>query len=142
MALAVLIGTALLPIPYTAAPAWEVWVVDESGRPLEGMKVRLSYQNYSAEVKGHELDAVTDPDGRVTFPLQRESASLARYLVYSAWSATTGVHASFGQHAGVIAFGQGRNGSAIADNAITDWTGTPLEMKSRIVARELPRLQH
>lgn len=129
----------LWPIPYTAAPAWEVWVEDEAGRPLEGMKVRLSYQNYSAESKGHELNAITDGNGHVYFPTQMASASIARYAVYSAWSATTGIHASFGRHASVFTFGQGRDGSPAADNAVTDWTGAPPEMKSRIVARRLPK---
>jgi hypothetical protein len=141
VAIVVLVGAILYPIRYTAAPSWEVWVVDETGKPLEGMNVRLSYQNYSAESKGHELDAITGPDGRVYFPLQRASASIARYLVYSVWSATTGVHASFGRHASVFIFGNGRDGSATTDGVITDWSGAPPEMKSRIVARQLPKLE-
>src|SRR5208283_4378641 len=140
-ATAVLVGIFFWPIPYTAAPSWEVWVVDEAGKSIEGMKVRLSYQNYSAESKGHELDATTDSEGRVHFPPQKATASVARYVVYSAWSATTGVHASFGRHAYVFAFGQGRDGSATTGDVITDWTGSPEDMKSRIVATQRPRLE-
>lgn len=134
-------GSAILPIPYTAAPAWEVWVVDETGRPLQGMKVRLSYRNHSVESAGHELDAVTGADGRVFFPLRTDSAPAARYMAQSVRAATVGVHASFGRHATVFAFGQGREGSAAADNLVTDWTGTPPEMKSRIVAHRTLNLQ-
>lgn len=138
---AVLSLAAFLPIPYDAAPAWDVWVVDETDRPLEGMKVRLSFQNYSAETEHHELDAITNKQGRVSFPSQRASASIPRFMLYSARSAASGVHASFGRHASVFAFGHGRAGSATADDVVTDWTGSPPEMKSRIVARQLPELQ-
>lgn len=140
--IAILVGILFWPIAYTAAPSWEVWVVDEVGKPIEGMKVRLSYQNFSAESKGHELDAITDSQGHAYFATRMASASVARYVVYSVWSATTGVHASFGRHANVFAFGQGRDGSATMGDVITDWTGAPQEMKSRIVANELPKLEH
>lgn len=103
--------------------------------------MRLSYQNYSAESKGHELDATTDSQGRAYFPTRKATASIARYVVYSAWSATTGIHASFGRHANVFAFGQGRDGSATTGDVITDWTGAPQEMKSRIVASQRPKLE-
>jgi hypothetical protein len=61
MAASAVVFVALLwPMPYTAASAWEVWVEDEAGRPLEGTKVRLSYLNEIAESKGHDLDVITD----------------------------------------------------------------------------------
>lgn len=129
-----LVGTSY-PVSYTAAPAWEVLVVDEAGAPIEGMTVRLSYQNYSTESKGHELDAISDSRGRVQFAMRRARASFGRYLAYSVWSATMGVHASFGRHAYVFVFGQGREGDATTGEALTEWTGTPDEMKSRIIAR-------
>lgn len=139
VASATVLTVALLwPIPYTAAPAWEVCVVDEAGEPIKGMKVRLSYQNYSTESNGHELDAITNSQGRVYFPLQESAASIGRYIIYSVWSATTGVHASLGRHAGVFTFGQGRDGVAATGNVVVDWTGSPREMKSRIVAKLRP----
>lgn len=137
-AAAVLVAALFWPIPYTAAPAWEVWVVDETGVPIEAMKVRLSYENYSAESTGHEMDATTDSQGCGQFPMQKASASIARYVLYSASSATAGAHASFGRHANVFAFGHGRHGTATTGDFVTDWTGTPQEMRSRIVARQRP----
>ncbi len=133
-AVVLLVGVSY-PVPFTAAPAWDVCVVDETGAPIEGMTVRLSYQNYSTESKGHELDATTDSRGHVQFPLRRSSASLGRAIAYSARSAIEGVHAGFGRHAFVFAFGHGRDGSATTGNVVTDWTGAPDEMKSRIVVR-------
>src|SRR6185436_4538821 len=101
------------------------------------MTVRLIYQHYSVESSGHEQDAISDPRGHVQFRPRNSSASLARYVVYSISSATAGVHASFGRHAHVIAFGRGLEGSATADGVITSWTGTPDRIESRIIAMRL-----
>lgn len=110
--------------------------------PIETMNVRLSYENYSAESTGHEMDAITDAQGHAQFPMQKDSASIARYVRYSARSAMEGVHASFGRHAYVFVFGQDREGEATTGDLVTDWTGTPQEMKSRIVARRRSTLDH
>lgn len=147
MIVALLVGIATLtvglvwPIPYIATPAWEVWVVDETGQPLESMTVRLVYQNHSSEETRHEVDALTDSLGHVQFLEQRSSASVARYLVYSVRSGMAGIHASFGRHAGVFAFGHGRQGDSITGDILTDWTGTPPRMSSRIVAKLLPPIR-
>ena len=119
---------------FRSAPDWEVLIVDEQGLPLENMTVRLNYQNYSAEPEGHELEATTDARGQVHFPKQTTRTSIGSYILNTAWSATAGVHASFGRHAYVFTFGRGRDGSATTGDYITDWTGSPDEMKSRIVA--------
>ena len=55
----------LLPISYMASPDWEVLVVDEQGKPLQGMTVRLSYRNYSAELLDHGIDGVPTARGSV-----------------------------------------------------------------------------
>ena len=47
---------ALLPVKTVAAPDWSACVVDETSRPLPGILVRESYQNYSVESEGHEED--------------------------------------------------------------------------------------
>ncbi|MBZ5525948.1 MAG: hypothetical protein LAP21_27300 [Acidobacteriia bacterium] len=121
-----------------ATPRWEVWVVDENGHTLKGMTVRLSWRNYSAEKQGHEEDRITDKNGYVVFPARTLKASRSRRAAETADSARAGVHASFGPHASVYAFGQGREGYATTDGPngqyITDWTGSPPEMQSHIVA--------
>ena len=132
-----LVGATFYPVSYLAAPAWEVWIVDENGAPVQGMTVRLSYQHYSVESSGHEQDAISDLRGHVQFLPRNSSASLAHYIVYSISSATAGVHASFGRHGHVFAFGRGLQGSATADGVITNWTGTPDRMESRIIAVRL-----
>ena len=57
----------MLPIPYLASPEWTVLVTDEAGHPLQGMLVRLDYENYSTESNSHEVDLTTDSNERTTF---------------------------------------------------------------------------
>jgi hypothetical protein len=131
---AVLAALALIPIPYLASPRWEVWVVDNAGTPIEGMTVRRVYQDYSIESEGHEEDRITNGQGYTFFPAATSSSSIAQRCIFTVLSARAGVHASFGRHASVFAFGNGRQGAAVSGPYVTDWTGGPAYMKSRITA--------
>jgi hypothetical protein len=125
----------LIPIPYLAAPDWNVWVVDEQGTVLQGMLVRFDYQNYSVENTEHEEDQYTDAQGHAVFHRRSLSASILQRCFYTARSAMAGVHASFGTHAWINVFGQGREGEANDGQYVTDWRGSPDRMESRIVAK-------
>jgi hypothetical protein len=129
----VLLIASLLPIPYQASPRWDVWVVKDDGKPHSGIGVRLVYQNYSGENQSHEVTARTDENGHVQFPVQHGRASLFQRLFYTVSSAGAGIHASFGRHAYVFAFGDGYEGAAATGKYVTDWRGTPESMESRIV---------
>ena len=133
MAVAILL--AFVPVRSLSCPAWAVWVTDQSGHPVSGITVRLTYRNYSAEGESHEADAITDAQGHVAFSAQTFSAPLGRRIVAMLSSAMAGVHASFGSHASVFASGGGLQGFAIDErrNVILDWTGIPDRMESRIV---------
>jgi hypothetical protein len=132
---------AFVPVRSLNCPAWDVWVTDQSGHSVSGVTVRLTYRNCSAESKSHEADAVTDLQGHVAYSAQTLSASLGRRIVAMLSSAMAGVHASFGPHASVFAFGKGLQGFAIDEqrNVVLDWTGKPDRMESRIVV--VPRSQ-
>ncbi len=130
----VILMTSLCPVRYVSAPEWDVWVVDEVGTPLANMTARLRFQNYCTEAEGHEADGITDVHGHVHFAMRFGSASALRVVTYSLRSARDGVHASFGRHATVFAFGQGRDGIASSGDLITDWIGAPERMTSKIVA--------
>ena len=65
----------LVPASVLAAPQWEVVVVDEQGKPVEGITVRETWQNYSVEMEGHEADRQTDASGHATFPAQKSPHS-------------------------------------------------------------------
>jgi hypothetical protein len=138
---AVAAAAAFVPIPYLASPQWEVLVVDGSGKPIENMTVRSVYQNYSTENAGHEEDQQTDKSGYASFPAHWSSSSAARRGVFTLLLAMAGVHASFGQHAYVFAFGKGMEGSAVSGQYVMDWAGTPAEIKTRIIAKRLPDLR-
>lgn len=120
------------PVTTLETPRWEVWVVDGNGQPMKGMTVRMTYQNYSAESVGHEQDLHTDAAGHAVFPARTLTASPRNRAIAVVRAAQAGVHASFGPHAGVLVFGRGREGFAESFGNVTDWTGQPAEMESRI----------
>ena len=132
------VGIALAIFPYKSqvCPSWHVRVVDESQRPVAGLTVRLSYQNYSAESRSHEVDVVSDDGGDAIFPAATVRVSIARRCLFTLLSAGTGVHASFGPHAWVFAFGKGLEGTAVdPQRNVIDWTGRPSHMESVIVVK-------
>jgi hypothetical protein len=140
IAVAIVAGLAFVPLNSLNCPTWDVWVTDEGGRPIMGATVRVTFQNYSAESRSHEVDAVTDSRGHARFSAQILSASLVRRVAATLSSLATGVHAGFGVHATVFAFDHGVEGFAIDDrNLVADWTGRPDHVESRIVvtARKL-----
>ncbi|HLY39833.1 MAG TPA: hypothetical protein VKR52_01420 [Terracidiphilus sp.] len=126
---------SLFPIPYLASPEWVVTVVDESGKPLRGMLVRLDYENYSVEDTSHEQDLTTDAAGKVTFPPHRLAATTLARFYYTARDLTALAHASFGPNAYVNAFGRGLQGEAESAGVTTFWTGHPDRMESTITAK-------
>jgi hypothetical protein len=128
---------ALIPFPYLAAPRWDVWVVDEAGAPIDGMTVRRVYRSYSTESEEHTEDQVTDKRGYAAFPVRWSSASTPQRCEFTVLSALVFVHASFGSHAYVFAFGNGKEGSAVSGQYVTDWTGELDYMRSRIQAEPL-----
>src|SRR5437763_1736829 len=107
------VGLGFVPFSSLNCPAWDVLVVNESGNPVAGVTVRVSYQNYSVEKVGHEIDRTTDERGHAAFVAQALSASLARRCAFTVRAAAQGVHASFGPHASVLAFGNGLEGVAV-----------------------------
>ncbi len=136
---AVVLGAAILffPLSYTEHPAWDIWVTDQSGRPVEGITVRLTSRNYSAEYHSREDNAVTDGSGHAAFRARYTRSSLARRITVTLTSALAGIHASFGPHANVFAFGKNLQGFDIDQtrDVVVEWTGRPAHMESHIVVR-------
>ena len=131
---AVLIVVLLWPMPYLASPEWEIVVADKEGKPLNGANVRLVYINYSVESNSHEMTLQTDANGRVLFPAIHRRATLMRRGFYTASAASAGVHASFGRHAYVFAFGD-YQGDVVKNGYVFDWQGSPDSVQSKIVAK-------
>lgn len=135
LSLAALVAFFAWPTATAQCPMWEVWVVDESGQPLQGMTVRLTYQNYSAESESHSEDLQTDTKGYVLFHPQSLRVPRVQRVLAIVRSAMAGVHASFGPHAWVWTFGKGLEGVAVNDGHVTDRTGAPPRMASKVVAK-------
>ena len=135
-AVAAVLILLLIPIPYLASPQWTVIVTDEAGHPLEGMLVRLDYENYSVENTSHELEGHTDASGRTVFPPKRRIVPMISRCYFTIVSAMALAHASFGPSAYVLVFGQGREGSVnSADGSVYFWDGHPDRVTSTVVAR-------
>ncbi len=131
----ILLLVALLPMTTLAAPDWSACVIDESSRPVPGVLVRESYQNYSAESEGHEEDQYSDANGCVHFASKSISASLLRRLIAIAHSGMAGVHASFGPYDYVTAFQGGARGDDVRGGYDYAWTGSPRHVDSSLVLR-------
>ena len=128
----------LAPINWPAAPRWDVLVVDELGKPVQGMTVRETWYNYSVDRGQGTEDRQSDVDGRVTFPARRSRYTVLRRSrgTLSALRHST-VPSSYGPHANVFAFGKCLEGTAMTSGFATDWTGSPAHMQSRIIAKPM-----
>jgi hypothetical protein len=101
------------PFESTVVPTKSVLVTAESGKPIEGAKVRQSWKNYSLETDGHEEDLFTDKNGRVSFPRRTLRASIWRRLYRPVANIFgQGVHASFGVQSEVLELGGGTENTA------------------------------
>ena len=123
------------PSPYLASPHWEVWVTRPDGTPIEGINVALYFHNFSTEEEGHTAILTTDSHGYVVFPPHYQKASIAQYVFHTVSAARAGVHASFGRHASVFAYGNGYEGWPVTGEYVTDWRGSPSSMQSKIAAK-------
>ena len=83
-AAAIVIACAVVlfcPYKSTTAPAWHVQVVDESGKPISGIRVQQGWQYFDIDVSPRDDDRLTDSQGRVAFPQRIIWASLARRVL-------------------------------------------------------------
>ena len=101
------------------------------GKPLSGVTVYETWQNYSVEDESHEAKSLTDDRGFVEFAEQRASSSTLRRLWFTVKAARAFVHASFGVHVYIFAVSPGLE----QKGSIDYWSGTPEEVKSQIVMR-------
>ena len=135
-----LLGAALIilyPYKSVVCPAWQIQVVTETGKPLKGAFVRQHWQDYSVESDGHEQDAYTDENGYVSFPERTIKASLlSRGLGAISNTLSQGIHASYGPHAFVAAYGEIVNGKRLEGSATYE-AGQPLPEKIETYVNEL-----
>ncbi len=98
----------LYPFKSTVVDEQHILVVTEDWRPIEGARVRQSWQNYTIEAGGHEEDALTDKNGRVSFPRRTIRANLAWRAIGPVTNIITqGIHASFGVQTNTTDIGGG-----------------------------------
>jgi hypothetical protein len=92
------------PFDITVVTEWKLRIVDQTGQPLRGNRVRESWSHYTLETQNHEEELLSDGDGYVKFPRRTIRASLitwaARFL-----AGLVNVHSSFGPSASVYYLG-------------------------------------
>jgi len=71
----------LYPIQTQVAPEWMIQTVDESGRPLPGVRLRESWKNYRIGGEAQEADTTTDQNGYSTFPARRLRVNLLMRII-------------------------------------------------------------
>jgi hypothetical protein len=98
-----LLVASLIPFPTTVVPEWKIRLVDRTGKPVAGAKVRQSWLHYSLESRGHAEDRLTDENGYVVFP-ERKIWANAVYRVVSTLMAALSLlfHGSMGIDAWVL----------------------------------------
>jgi hypothetical protein len=134
-----ILACSLFPIGWLAAPEWEVFVVDEKGKPIEGVTVRETWYNYSVTRDSGAEDRKTDVAGSVTFPARRSKYTILRRIAPKAsFFAQSAVASADGAHANAFAFGKCVEGTATIDGVSSDWAGSPSRVQSRVIARSAP----
>ncbi len=134
----ILLIASLIPLPQLQRPRWEVVVLDERGRPLRGIDVLLTWQNYSIESSGHDETLRTDESGRVVFQPITLNLSMVRRIVGACKNiALYTVHAGIGIHAHVFLLPGDNRRLPLWPKPDIDWTGSPALVQSRIVVPSL-----
>jgi hypothetical protein len=133
IAILIIVLTALAAGPSKApqSPMWEVWVVDQSGRPRVNMTVDLRCQFAGSYASSEVLE--TDEKGYVAF--KPRTVRVPQILRLAAIVPVPYFHSKFGPQVWVWARGNGLEGIAMNDGHITVWRGAPPTMVSTIVAK-------
>ena len=115
-----------IPFPTVTVPEWKLQYVDLKGRPVEGLPLSQTWQNYSIESHDSTSDGVTDYQGNVVFSEHKSWAPIiGRIFLPILNFMQSGVHASFGSSSWVISRCDVKE---IGDNAAVYW-GQPLPDK-------------
>jgi len=126
----------LIPIPYLASLKWTVTVTDEAGHPLQGMVVRLDYENYSVENSSHGFEQLTSASGRAVFPRQTRIALMMTRCYFTPLSANGIRTCQLRPSAYVPVFGKDREGSVnSADGSVFFWKDNRIGLP-RLLSRE------
>jgi hypothetical protein len=80
VALVLVLAVCIYPFKTTTVPAWNVRILDDAGTPVSEINVTEHWQDYPAELSGHEEAQRTDQNGLASFGPRSIRASLVRRL--------------------------------------------------------------
>lgn len=102
-----LVIIALVPIASVEVPRWDIVVVDQTGKPVVGIKVNEYWRDYLVDESMSIATAVTDENGAVSFEERRVHASVGQRLFGAVWNVLSfGPHASFKTNAFIVVYGR------------------------------------
>jgi hypothetical protein len=127
---------AFWPVSSPANPRWEVYVVDQAGKPARGLHVLMTWEGNSENGENTEQTLLTDQNGYAVFA--------SRNVKIAAWitiAAKIFPHAllpsNFGPLAAVSAFGEDAKGNKVASD-FAYWDGNSPNMQSRLIVNASP----
>jgi hypothetical protein len=131
---AVVFAVALIPFPTATVPEWRVQYIDGRGRPVVGLPIEQTWQNYSVESRANVVTRHTDAQGYVVFPARSTWSPLLFRAVGPVLNVlSTGVHASFGPSSWLIP-----KCDVTGSNAMAVYTGSK-ELPTTIVLKHFDR---
>jgi hypothetical protein len=120
------------------SPRWDVWVMDERGKPVAGINVTQIRENFSCEGVDHSETLFTDSHGHVQFHARYVKWNPVKCTVYTTGDIVTFGHRGHGRHASITAgdsegmlFGKNVDSSG----HVIEWHGSPEHLTSHIIVR-------
>jgi hypothetical protein len=120
------------------SPRWDVWVVDETGRPVAGLNVTEVREDLSCESVDHSETMFTDRHGHVQFHARYMKWNPVKCGVYTTGDIVTFGKRGHGRHASITAgeaegvlFGKNVDSSG----HVIEWHGSPEHLTSHIIVR-------
>src|SRR5438876_3234870 len=102
--IACLVVLLFYPFETTVVPEWKLRVVDQTGQPLRGNRVRESWYHYALGTQSLEEELLSAGDGYVQFPRRAIRTNLITWAVKFLMRVPN-VHSSYGPSASVYYMG-------------------------------------
>jgi hypothetical protein len=127
---------AFWPVSSPVNPRWEVYVVDQAGKPVLDLHVLMTWEGNSESGENKEQTLLTDQNGYAVFASR--NVKIAAWITIAAKIFPHALHRSnFGPFAAVSAFGQDAKGNKVVSD-VAYWDGNSPNMQSRLIASVSP----
>src|SRR6266567_9077613 len=91
----ILLALAMVPRPHLVGPDWDIYVVDQDGKPMPGVRMRIYETNPTIEDSAPDIVRTTDVQGHVFLPKRVVRVSTLRSAYGTLKQIPFFVHAEF-----------------------------------------------